>query len=219
MVNVCVAVPPAVVIVTVRAPRSAAASTVNRAVSEEVETTLTSLTLTPVPDTTTVVAPLMKPEPLSVDVTVVADAALLGVIDVNARLGAVTVNVTALLVPLAVVIVNVRAPSAASAAIATVAVAVVAFWTAALLMERPVPLNANVGATPPDPKLLPVTVTFTVVPGLPDDGEIAVNCGGVEDGDDGELLSLQALTAIAVNRINKMAVRLISITKDILFVN
>jgi hypothetical protein len=161
--NVCaLVVPPAVVTVTLRAPRSAAASTVNRAVIDVPLTTVTSLVLTPLPDTATV-APLRNPDPVKVAITLLPASALFGVMLFNAGAAAVTVKVTDAPAPDAVVIVNVRVPRAASAAMVTVAVAVVVFCTATLVTVMPLPLSVAVGV-PPTTKFVPVIVIGKIAP-------------------------------------------------------
>src|SRR5262245_15690607 len=64
-------VPPAVVTVTVRAPAVAAAAITKLAVNDVLLATLTLLTVTPPPETFTVVAPTTKLVPVNVTGTVV----------------------------------------------------------------------------------------------------------------------------------------------------
>ena len=81
---------------------------------------------------------------------------------------AVTVNATALLVPLGAVTVTFRAPVAAFAAIVNVAVSDVGFVTFTALTVTPAPLTCTV--VWPAAKSVPVIVTFTALPTLPEFG-------------------------------------------------
>jgi len=84
-------VPPAVVIVTVRAPGAAAASMTKLVVSDVALCTVVPLAVTPDPLIAIVVAPTTKPVPLSVADTVVPAEPVAGRIDVS--VGAVLVGV------------------------------------------------------------------------------------------------------------------------------
>ena len=87
IVNVCAdVVPPAVVIVTLRAPVAASASTNRLAVIDVMLLTVTLLAVTPVP-LTLIVAPLMKPVPVNVSLTVVPMSPLAMLKDVNPGCG------------------------------------------------------------------------------------------------------------------------------------
>jgi hypothetical protein len=88
---------------------------------------------------------------------------------------AVTVNVTALLVPLGVVTVTLRAPVAAFAAIVNVVVIVVPVTLVAPTVT-PAPLTWT--TVWPGTKSVPVIVTFTAVPTFPEVGWICVIAGG-----------------------------------------
>jgi hypothetical protein len=147
-------------------------------------TMLTSLTAIPPPLIATVV-PLTKPLPVSVMVTAAPATALLGLRAVRDGAPAVTVKVSALVVPAGVVIVSVRLPSGASAAIAAVAVAVVLFTTVTLLTAMPLPLRVTVGGAPVLEKFVPDTVRGSVVPAVPEDGVTADSAGGVALGEVG----------------------------------
>jgi len=81
---------------------------------------------------------------------------------------AVTVNVTALLVPLGAVTVTFRAPVAAFAAIVNVAVSDVGPVTFTALTVTPAPLTCTV--VWPTTKSVPVIVTFTALPTFPEFG-------------------------------------------------
>ena len=70
-------VPAAVVTVTERGPGAAAGSSTKLAVSDVLLPTTTLLTVTPPPETVTVVAPTMKLVPVSVTATVVPWIALI----------------------------------------------------------------------------------------------------------------------------------------------
>jgi hypothetical protein len=161
-VNVAVLlVPLAVVTVTLCAPTVALAAIVKVAVIDVLLTTFTLLTVTPVPLTATE-APLIKFVPVSVTSTELPWPPEFGLTLVNAGAGgADTVNVFALLVPLAVVTVTLRAPSVAFRAIVNVAVIDVLLPTFKSLTVTPVPLTA-IPVTPT--KFVPISVTGTTVP-------------------------------------------------------
>ena len=79
----------------------------DRAVSDVLLATFTSLTLTPAPDTATV-APLTKPDPVKVATTTLPANALFATMLPSAGAAAVTVKLIELLVPPGLVIVKVR---------------------------------------------------------------------------------------------------------------
>ena len=95
--------------------------------------------------------------------------------------GTVTVKICAPLVPAAVVTVTVRGPSAAAGSITKLAVSDVALATMTLVTVTPPPLTVTVVA--PATKLVPVSVTATVVPGSPRFGEMLVSVGAPAAGD------------------------------------
>ena len=113
--------PPAVVTVTLRAPKVAAAAMVNVAVIWVALTTATLLTVTPVEETVTV-APEMKFDPVRVTGTVSPWTPFEGAIAVRPGGAALTVKGTAEVVPPAVVTVTLRAPKVAAASMVNVAV-------------------------------------------------------------------------------------------------
>ncbi len=92
-------------------------------------------------------------------------------------MGAETVKVTALLAPPEVVTVTLAAPVAALPAIVKVAVIWVALATLTLLTDTPLLLIFTVA---PEMKLVPVSVTGTVLPCTPLFGLIEVRVGPVE---------------------------------------
>ena len=145
--------------------------------SEVLSLTVTSPTVTPLPLTATLVAPLTKCVPVSVSETVVPDTAVAGAIAVSVGAGGTTVKGSAGLVPpLAVVIVSVRGPSAASAAIASVAAADVALWTCTPLTAIPSPLTATAVVSPAT-KAVPAIRMGIVVPWTPVAGVTVCTCG------------------------------------------
>jgi hypothetical protein len=148
-------------------------------------TTVTLLALTPPPDTATV-APARKFVPVRVTCSDVGVMALdprgpvFGEIAVRVgAAGAVTVKVTALLVPPPVVTVTFLPDRVALVAMVKVAVIDVALTTVTPLTVTPVPDTATVA---PATKLVPVSVTGTAAPRLPDVGLIEVSVGAAGAG-------------------------------------
>ena len=89
--------------------------------------------------------------------------------------GLVTVNDTPLLVPPAVVTVTVRAVAAALVAMAQLALTVVAVGVLVIVQVTPLPEAVTAEAPA---RLVPVSVTGTVVPRRPEFGAMLVNAGG-----------------------------------------
>lgn len=182
-VNVTVAVPPAVVTVTVWAPTSANELIVNVAVMVVPFTTTKLDTGTcgnssVVPETVTPVA-VVKLVPVMVTLTDVSRAPEVGemLVIVGAG-GAWTVKVTPPVVPPGVVTVIDLAPTVAPAAIANVAVTdVPAPLTVVPLTVIPVPALMVAPA-----RFVPVSVTATDVPRIPVLGEIEVSVGAAGGG-------------------------------------
>jgi hypothetical protein len=196
------------VTVTVRTPMSAAELIVTRAVTVSRSTTVTSATETPVPLMATVVAPETKWVPLSVIGTDAPAPITTGSTLPSVGTGGTTVKVNpALLVPPVVVTETLRAPSAASPAIVSVARAIVALCTSTSLTATPSPLTAT-AAVAPTVKLLPVMVIGTAVPVTPCGGVTAAVCGAGIDGAVGDAPLLHptsvAQTTAARKRIEKV---------------
>jgi len=167
-------VPPGVVTVTFLAPRAALPPMAKLAVTEVALTTLTPLTVTPVPDTLTALVPV-RFVPVRVTGTVAPCAPVLGLIVVSVGGGiVVTVNVTPPLVPPGVVTVTFRPPVAALPLMAKLAVIEVALTTLTPLTVTPVPDTVIAVAFV---RLVPVRVTGTVAPCKPVPGLIVVNVG------------------------------------------
>ena len=143
-VNVIVLVPPGVVTVTLCAPNAAVVAMLNVAVTVVSLTTVRPLTVTPAPEMLIAVV-VASQVPVIVTGTLLPSTPEAGAIDVSVGGGgAFTVNVTALLVPPAVVTVTFLGPSAVPAEavpgeIMKVAVIVVSFTTMMLLAVTPVP--------------------------------------------------------------------------------
>ena len=140
------------------------------------------MTVTPVPDTFTDVAPV-RLVPVRVTGTLmepmggcVADAGAIEVSVGGAGADATTVNVTLLLVPPGVVTLMVPAPVVALAAIVQVAVTVLAVGVPVIVQVTP--LFDGFTAVAPV-KLVPVRVTGGAVPCVPDVGAIEVSVGPV----------------------------------------
>jgi hypothetical protein len=160
--------PPCVVTVTFRAPVAAFAAMAKVAVAVVELVTCMLLTLTPVPPTVIADKPPSRAVPVNVTGVEVPAGPLAGLMLVNvgvSGVAAVTVNVSALLTPPCVVTVTFRAPVAAFAAMAKVAVAVVEFETCMLLTLTPVPLT--VIADKPPSRDVPVNVTGVELPAGP----------------------------------------------------
>jgi hypothetical protein len=132
-------------------------------------------TVTPVPVTATVVPAVMKFVPVIVTVVEMPCAAVAGEMLAMVGGGGFTVNVDAALVPPLVVTVTLRAPSAASAAIASFAVIDVVLCIATSLTVTPVPLTATVA---PETKFVPVNVTVVDEPVTPAVALRLVSVGG-----------------------------------------
>ena len=170
--------PAAVVTVVLCDRREAVALTWKVAVIVVALTTTALLTDTAVPCTVTV-APAVKFAPVRVTVTVAPRAAEFGESEARAGLadtGAVTVNDWDALVPAVVVMVTLRVPVAAAAAMAKVAVMVVELTTARLVADTPAPEMATAA---PGWKLAPVSVTATLEPCVPLLGAIELRTGAV----------------------------------------
>jgi hypothetical protein len=169
-------VPPGVVTVTFLAVRAAPFVIAQFAVTE-VEVATIPRQVTPPPAIVTAVAPV-RLVPVSVTGTVVLCVPVIGAIEVSVGAGGgagpFTVNVTALLVPLGVVTVTFLAVSAALLVITQFAVTVVAVGVPVMVQVTPLPVAFTVVAPV---RLVPVSVTGTVVPRTPDTGEIEVSVG------------------------------------------
>lgn len=170
-------VPPIVVMVTFLAVVAAVAVIEKVAVTDVSLTTVRLVTPTPPPGTVIAVAPV---SPVPVRVTVMAAPPRtpeLGAIEVSVGTGGgITVNVTALLVPLGVVTVTFLADNAAVAAIVKVAVTVLESTT----------VTPETAMFPPDTvtavapiRFAPVRVTGTILPRTPVAGVMEVRVGGV----------------------------------------
>jgi hypothetical protein len=164
-------VPPGVVTLTLRDVRAAVPVMVKVAVTVVEFTTVRPLTVMPVPETFTAVAPV-RPAPVRVTDRLVPRTPVTGLIEDN--VGAVTVKLTVPLVPPGVVTLTVFALSPALDAIVKVAVTVVAFTLVMPLTVTPPPdtVIADVPA-----RLVPVRVTATVEPLTPELGEIEDSVG------------------------------------------
>lgn len=172
-----VVVPPGVVTVTLLAPSAAPAVIVNVAVIVVGLTTVTALTVTPPPVAATVVPVVVKLDPVRVTGTAVPRRPVLGAIVVRVGVaGLPTVNATVLVAPIAVVRLRLLAASVAVGVIVMVAVTVVAFTTvmAETLTPVPAPVTAVVPVRP-----VPVKVTGTLVPRVPEAGLIDVRVAPV----------------------------------------
>jgi hypothetical protein len=174
-VNVCVVlVPPGVVTLTFLVPSDVVAEIVKVAVSIVEFTTVTALTVTPLP-ALTVVPVAVKLVPVSVTGTAVARRPVLGATEPSVGCGGeTTVNVTVLLVPPGAVTLTVLAVKPAVAAIVNIPVTVVSFTTVTPPTVTPV-LETVMAVVPVRPE--PVRVTGTLVPRPPDVGVIEVRLG------------------------------------------
>ena len=173
-VNVVVAVPPGVVMVTVRADRVAPVVIVKVAVAVVELATVKALTVTPEPDTVSDVAPV-RLVPVSVTGTAVPRTPEFGAIEVSVGAGgAFTVKITAPVVPPGVTTVTFLAVSVAVAVIAKFAVTDVSLAAVTPVAVTPVPVTFTAVA-PVRP--VPVKVTGTVVPRTPEMGAIEVSVG------------------------------------------
>jgi hypothetical protein len=173
-------VPPGVVTLTLWAPSAAPPPIVKVAFICVGLMTVTPLTATPPPpppETATVVAPVMKLVPVNVTDSAVARTPVGGAIEVNVGAGGtVTVKVTALLVPPGAVTVTFLAVAPANALITKFAVTWLSFTTVMVLTVMPPP-DTLIAVVPVRP--LPKRLTATVVPRLPETGEIEVSTGPV----------------------------------------
>jgi hypothetical protein len=172
-VNVCaLVVPPGVLTVTFLAVIAAVAVIVKVAVIVVALTTASPLTVTPVPDTATVVPVAVKFVPVSFTGTTVPRTPVFGETDVSVGTGgATTVNVVVLVVPIGVVTLTFLVVSPAVAVIVNVAVTVESFTTVRPLELTPLPDTLiAVAAVKP----LPVNVTGKLVVCSPVSGEIEV---------------------------------------------
>ena len=106
--------------------------------------------------------------------TTVVSVPLVAAVKLNVPCGAVTVNVTVLLVPPGVVTLTVLAPTAAVAVMVKVVVTVVEVTVKAPAVT---PVPDTVTAVAPV-RFVPVKVTATAVPWAPDVGAIKVSVGG-----------------------------------------
>jgi len=136
-------------------------------------TTVTPVTETPVPATVTAVVE-DNPVPVRVTGTVVPSTPVLGEMDVS--VGAVTVNVTGLVVAPPAVILTLLAPVFANVPITRLAWTVVSLTTVRPVTETPVPVTV---APVAEDRPVPVNVTGTVVPSFPVFGEMDVRLGAV----------------------------------------
>jgi len=171
-VNVTVlVVPPGVTTATVLAPSPAPLAMVKFAVTCVSSTTVKPDTVTP-PDTFTAVAPV-RPVPVRDTGTVAPRAPEVGLMAVS--VGGTTAKLTVLLVPPGVVTLTVLVESAAVNEIVKVAVTAVALTTVRLLTVIPVP-DTVIAVVPV--RLVPVSVTLTVLARRPELGAIEVSIGG-----------------------------------------
>jgi hypothetical protein len=168
-------VPVVVVTVTFLPEAVAPAEIVNVAVIVVELTTLTPLTETP-PPPTLIVAGLDRLAPVRVTGTVVPRVPELGAMEANVgAAGLTTVNVTAsVVVPIGVVTVTDLGEAPAPPEIAKVAVTVVELTTVTPLTVIPPPETFT--AVAPE-RLVPVRVTGTLVPRVPELGAIELNVG------------------------------------------
>jgi hypothetical protein len=168
---------PATLTVTVLAPSVAVLVMVNTAVAVVGLVTVTPLTVTPVPETATVVLPPMKFVPVSVTWKTVPRTPVLGLIEVNVGVaGIVTVKATELLTPPGAVTVTVLAVPAAPAAMVKVVVICVSLTTVMGPEVMPPP-DTVTAVAPVNP--LPKMETGIAVPcpRRADVGEIDVRTG------------------------------------------
>lgn len=177
-------VPPGVVTVTVLAVSPALAASVKVTVTVVSFTTTMLLSESPVPDTATAEVPV-RPVPVRVTVNVDPRTCWLGLIAVSVGTGGgVTVKVTLLLVPPGVVIVTFRFAKRlieALEAMVKVAVTVAAFTTVRLLTVTPLVQRRLIAqdtlmAEAPV-RLVPLSVTETLVPRAPEVGAIEASVG------------------------------------------
>src|SRR5579863_1296776 len=172
-----VALPAGLFTVTLRPPppRPAVGATVKVAVMVVSFTTVKLLTVTPLPLTAALVAPV-KPIPVMVTATLVPRAPEVGLMAVTAG---PTLKLTVLLVPFGEVTLTVRVVVLAVAGMAQFAVTVVPSAvdvTLEQVMTLPVPVPDMLTDVAPA-RPLPLSVTGTVVPRLPEVGLIDVRVG------------------------------------------
>jgi len=169
-------VPPGVVTFTVLAESPALVVMVNVVVIVVELATVMAPMLTPDPDTATVVPVAAMLLPVSVTGTGVPRRPVAGATEVSVGTGGpTTVKVTVLLVPPGVVVtLTFRALIVAVAEIASVAVTVASLTTIRLLYVTPV-LDTVIAVAPVRP--LPLRVTGTLVPRVPELGVIVVSTG------------------------------------------
>jgi hypothetical protein len=160
---------PAPVTVTFLRPTVAVDKIVKVAVTVVSLTTVTALAVTPLPDTVTVVTPV-RLVPVRVTGKLVPRIPELGLMDVSVR--ATTVNVTPLLVPVAVVTVTVLGPSADVPEIVKVAATCVELNTVTPEMVTP-----GIGLIVAPMRFVPSRVTCTAEPRRPEFGPIKVSVG------------------------------------------
>jgi hypothetical protein len=165
-------VPPGAITVTLLGDSAADPAMAKFALIVVSFTTVTPLIVTLPPVMATV--PPVRPTPVSVTGTVLPRVPEIGLIAVSD--GAVTVNVTPLLVPPPVVTVTSLAETVALAAMVNVAVIVVGFTTVRLLTTTPVAAVTVIAVAPV--RFVPVRVTTTgVSPLTPEAGEIEISVG------------------------------------------
>jgi hypothetical protein len=171
-------VPPFVVTVTLLAPVADVPEIVNVAVICVALTTVTPLTVIPLLPGFTAVAPVTKLVPVSVTDTLPPCAPLFGLTVVSVGAGGLTVNGCPPLVPPVVVTVMLLVPVAAVDTIVKVAVICVELATVTPLTVIPLLPGFTVA---PVTKLVPVSVTGTLVPCAPLFGltVVSVGAGGV----------------------------------------
>src|SRR6202171_2238091 len=136
-------------------------------------TTVVLLTVMPVP-LRPIVAPDAKFAPVIVTPPVCPCVPELGLTELSVGAPAFTVNVCVPLVPVELVTVTFWAPVGAFEAMVNVAVIDVLLTTAVLLPVMPVPLRPIVA---PDAKFVPVSVTGTVCPWVPELGLTELSVG------------------------------------------
>jgi hypothetical protein len=192
-------VPPGVTTVTFLVDRGAVGDMVKVAVTVVEFTTDTLLTVIPLvnPDIFTAVA-AVRLVPVRVTGTAAPRLPELGAIEDRVGAGGVvTVNVTALLVPPAATTVTFLVARGALAAIVKVAVTVVAFTTDTLLTVIPL-VNPDIFTAVAPVRLVPVRVTGTAVPRMPELGAIEdkVGVGGFVTVKDTALLVPPGVTTV-----------------------
>jgi hypothetical protein len=171
-------VTPLVVTETFWLARDAFAAITNVAVIVVVLVTFTFVAVMPMP-LKLIMAGVKKFVPVSVTGTFALSSPFVGEIDVSVG-GAATVNVWLIVVPPAVITITPCAPSGAPAAIWNVAVMVLPLVTVVPTTVIPVPGVTRI-VLAPTTKLVPVSVTLTLVPWIPLVGlsEVSVGNGGL----------------------------------------